>query len=274
MADTKISALTAGAPALVTDELAAARSGANRKLTVKDLLAAPRVHSVTKNITPAGTTTWYRLGSFPAGSDGQFVDLRVLCKRVAGNGLQHFNVRLSKTTFGSGSGVTAEFSGLGLFISGGTYCIPEIRIVDAGLLGATHIDARFGDTSEYNVYLQSVDHIPVGDASLEFDVDANLTSQGTAAAGHTLDPQTTLRAFYNVNQGGWLWRVTTAGSVVPGTAALATTATDGFGYLPTCAGTPTGVPTTFTGRAPAVVDTTGSKLWVYIGGAWKSATLA
>ncbi len=37
MADTKISALTAGAPALSTDELPVARSGANRKLLVSDI---------------------------------------------------------------------------------------------------------------------------------------------------------------------------------------------------------------------------------------------
>jgi hypothetical protein len=64
------------------------------------------------------------------------------------------------------------------------------------------------------------------------------------------------------------------GSFVMGTAALATTATSGFIYTPSCAGTPTGTPATFTGRTPLIVDTTGSKLWVYLGGAWKSTTLA
>jgi hypothetical protein len=63
------------------------------------------------------------------------------------------------------------------------------------------------------------------------------------------------------------------GSFVIGTAALATNATDGFLYVPTCAGTPTGVPTARTGRSPLVVDTTNSKFYAYIGGAWKSATL-
>lgn len=38
MADTKISALTAGAPALSTDEFPVARSGANRKLLISDIL--------------------------------------------------------------------------------------------------------------------------------------------------------------------------------------------------------------------------------------------
>ncbi len=58
-------------------------------------------------------------------------------------------------------------------------------------------------------------------------------------------------------------------------AALATTATSGFLYIPTCAGVPTGTPsTTYTGTAPMVVDTTDSKLYIYIGGAWKGTVLA
>lgn len=57
-------------------------------------------------------------------------------------------------------------------------------------------------------------------------------------------------------------------------SAVATSATAGFTYLPTCAGTPTGTPaTSVTGAAPMIVDTTNSKLYVYIGGAWKGCLL-
>lgn len=62
-----------------------------------------------------------------------------------------------------------------------------------------------------------------------------------------------------------------AGSVILGSAALATTATDGFLYIPSCAGTPTGVPTAVTGRAPLVIDSTNNKLYFYSGGAWRDA---
>lgn len=65
-----------------------------------------------------------------------------------------------------------------------------------------------------------------------------------------------------------------AASFVVGKAALATNATDGFLYLPTVAGTPTGTPTSQTGTVPVLIDTTGSKLWARIGGAWVSVTLA
>lgn len=65
----------------------------------------------------------------------------------------------------------------------------------------------------------------------------------------------------------------TSGNVIINTAALATNATNGFLYIPTCAGTPTGTPTSYTGRAPIITDTTNSILYVYVGGAWKGAAL-
>lgn len=61
------------------------------------------------------------------------------------------------------------------------------------------------------------------------------------------------------------------GSVVVGTAALTTTATDGFLYVTTCPGTPTGVPTAQTGRSPIQIDSTNHKLYFYSGGAWRDA---
>jgi hypothetical protein len=61
------------------------------------------------------------------------------------------------------------------------------------------------------------------------------------------------------------------GNVVCNNAAIATTATDGFLYVPSCAGTPTGTPTTKTGRVPIVVDTTNHKLYFYSGGSWRDA---
>jgi hypothetical protein len=66
-------------------------------------------------------------------------------------------------------------------------------------------------------------------------------------------------------------RIPAAGGMVVGPAALATSATDGFLYVPTCAGTPTGTPTTQTGTAPIVVDTTNNKLYFYSGGQWRDA---
>jgi hypothetical protein len=65
--------------------------------------------------------------------------------------------------------------------------------------------------------------------------------------------------------------IPSAGGLVIGTAALATTATDGFLYIPTCAGTPTGVPTAQTGTVAMIFDTTNNKLYIYDGG-WIGGT--
>lgn len=53
-----------------------------------------------------------------------------------------------------------------------------------------------------------------------------------------------------------------------GAGALGTTATDGFLYIPSCAGVPTGTPTTKTGFVPIVADSTNNKLYIYSGGSW------
>lgn len=67
-------------------------------------------------------------------------------------------------------------------------------------------------------------------------------------------------------------RITGAGNVVAGgSVALATNATNGFLYVPTCAGAPTGTPTAITGMAPIVVDTTNNKMYFYSGGQWRDA---
>ena len=89
---------------------------------------------------------------------------------------------------------------------------------------------------------------------------ADLGVIGSGDAGITFDYGGTERA-----------RIPAAGGMVVGTAALATTATDGFLYVPTCAGTPTGTPTTQTGTAPIVIDTTNNKLYFYSGGQWRDA---
>jgi hypothetical protein len=67
-------------------------------------------------------------------------------------------------------------------------------------------------------------------------------------------------------------RITSDGNIVAGaSAALATNATNGFLYVPTCAGVPTGTPTAISGMVPIVVDTTNNRWYFYSGGAWRNA---
>ncbi len=66
-------------------------------------------------------------------------------------------------------------------------------------------------------------------------------------------------------------RVDNNGNVVVGTGVLATNATNGFLYIPSCAGTPTGTPTAYSGRVPLVWDSTNNILYIRSGGSWKPA---
>jgi hypothetical protein len=61
------------------------------------------------------------------------------------------------------------------------------------------------------------------------------------------------------------------GNIALGEAALATNATAGHVFIPSCAGTPTGTPTTKTGRLPVIIDSTNNKLYFYSGGSWRDA---
>lgn len=65
------------------------------------------------------------------------------------------------------------------------------------------------------------------------------------------------------------FQITNAGNLICNTAAIATTATDGFLYIATCNGTPTGTPTSFTGRVALIYDTSAHQFWIYDGGGWK-----
>lgn len=76
----------------------------------------------------------------------------------------------------------------------------------------------------------------------------------------------------NLNSGQTI-TATILGSVVLNSAAISTSATDGFLYIASCAGTPTGTPTTKTGRVPLVYDSSNNKFYVY-NGSWKAVTLS
>jgi hypothetical protein len=65
--------------------------------------------------------------------------------------------------------------------------------------------------------------------------------------------------------------IDTNGSITVGAGSVATSATNGFLYVPTCAGTPTGTPTAKSGYAPIMVNTTNNKLYFYSGGQWRDA---
>jgi hypothetical protein len=68
---------------------------------------------------------------------------------------------------------------------------------------------------------------------------------------------------------------TMVNSGVIGQGTLANNATTGFGYLPTMAGPPTGIPALQSGSVGCVYDLTNHKLWIYDTGtsAWRGVVL-
>ena len=113
----------------------------------------------------------------------------------------------------------------------------------------------------------------VGDAGTYYPV-----AQIAAAKNSGSDTVRASNLIFSVSPDGTtapaeILRVSATGNIVCGTAAVATTATDGFLYIPSCAGAPTGVPSTYTGQLPIVYDSTNNKLYLY-NGSWKGVTLA
>jgi hypothetical protein len=107
-----------------------------------------------------------------------------------------------------------------------------------------------------------------------YDAAAQIIGEVDGTPGSGTDMPGRLRFLTSANATATLterMRIDNAGNVIVNTAAIATTATDGFLYIPSCAGTPTGVPTAYTGLVPCVVNSSANKWYFYSGGAWRDA---
>lgn len=109
---------------------------------------------------------------------------------------------------------------------------------------------KFNGAVSWNMNTPNVNQLTFGDKNSRNQV---VFTQGSSSA-------TAISDFNSI--------VRSDSSVVVGKAAIATDATDGFLYVPTCAGAPTGTPTSYTGTVPLVFDTTNHRLYVREGGAW------
>ena len=108
------------------------------------------------------------------------------------------------------------------------------------------------------------------------DYDCRLIRDGAANGNFIIDNLGT--GLTEIKQGGisgmhiqrGVTTTTETNLIVGRPSAIATNAADGFLYIPTCAGAPTGTPTAYTGKAAIVVDSTNHKLYFY-DGAWRDA---
>lgn len=190
--------------------------------------------------------------------------------------------------------VTAVQSAGGQFYTDATFIVRNTSTPTKGLYCWYNVTDSAGHISSVNqgvaftkLALQSsglggigIGRIPSGDYPCEINTNGGtntrqivireLSSQSQICAANS--PLTVYLPLM-VDGSSLLLNTSSSGSVVIGSAALATNATDGFLYIPSCAGTPTGTPTTYTGRTPIVYDTSNNKIYVY-NGAWKSVTLS
>ena len=166
-------------------------------------------------------------------------------------------------------GLNSNTSNMGMFIylnnSVGTrVSLNKSRSTTIGNQGAV----VNGDDIGYLDYNASDNSHFLASAQIKASVDQAVTAGQGFVAGRIVfltSPQ---------NAGGLLeaMRIDSNQNVVHGTAALATNATNGFTYIATCAGAPTGTPTAYTGRVPMVYDTNNHKFWIY-DTAWKGIVL-
>lgn len=129
-----------------------------------------------------------------------------------------------------------------------------------------------------NLYIPSTGWINWnGDTYLYRDAANTLAQRNTTTAQEFRVYGTTTGSKYASmkHDGTNAFFVPTAGQTAFASAALATSATAGFLTIPSCAGTPTGVPASIpTGQVPIVYDSTNNKIAVYNGGWKQTAALA
>ncbi len=222
-------------------------------------------------IQPTGTTaatTWSTSGTIiganvVSGFAGNFLDFH-----VAG-GASLFNVALNGSVTGNslnGNNFvvanvgSVQWNGRGIFTS------PNVGIIQ---LGATDAASPVAQTLRVQSVVAGTSNIAGVDWTEKASVGTGTGAGGkrifqTAPAGSTGTAQNTLVDALTLTAPA----INMQPSVVIGNQALATTATDGFLYIASGAGPPTGVPTAFTGRVPLYYDSTNDQLYIYQT-AWK-----
>ena len=192
-------------------------------------------------------------------------------------------------TIGGASAGAGTFTTLsaGAITGSGILSIDDVTDTSSGTTGSIHTDGGLGIAKKLYVG----DQVNINPGSVTNDViigvnggnalygsislNGDLTASGKVGiTGGNNDDNLYVDA---ATGGGHVFRVgesatsvefDTNGNVVVNTAAVATTATNGFLYIPSCAGTPTGTPTAKTGRTALVYDSTNNLLYANDGGGW------
>ena len=158
--------------------------------------------------------------------------------------------------FGSNSGVNSKGNfnvGVGVGCVTGTTGTGNISLGYLSGFGLTT-----GDQNIFIGYQNTVHGITTGNYNVL--LGGQITGLSSALSNNVIITD---------GQGNRLIRKDNFGNQILGSESLlSTSATDGFTYIPTCAGVPSGVPTSITGKTAIVVDSTNGKLYIYTGSAW------
>lgn len=297
MADVKISALPpASTPLAGTEVLPIVQGGTTDKVTVADLTAGRAVAAATLNVDANSASSAVRITQTGAGN-------ALLVEDEANPDATPFVVDASGNV---GIGTTTPAVPLNVVVNSAS---PAVRITQTGAGNALVVeDEANPDATPFVVTATGTVGIGVPSPISQLDVNGTITSRAAGGEGGQLSLANPDNATIGMNvdvstpdngrifslrnnftfqlgqlggTGGAIsfntsalerMRIDSNGNLIAGgSAALATNATNGFLYVPTCAGTPTGVPTAITGMAPIVVNTTNNKLYFYSGGAWRDA---
>lgn len=135
----------------------------------------------------------------------------------------------------------------------------EINVLRTGGTEETVTPTPTGTVGGLNAYgYDGTNYAP--SASIQF-----ITTEpfGATTRGTYINFRTTPTGSATTGDSGF---IAPSGSWASGRPSLATNASTGFLYIPTCAGVPTGTPESISGRIPLVADTSGGKIYAYLGG--------
>lgn len=284
-------ALTTGAKTgfTFTENIAATNGlGAQFLVDISTIAASTanpfRIRSRTLDVITVGNTGAVAINSrAPSTGNGNALDLR------AGNSISN----------GDGGDITLLAGAGNTSGTGGTINITAGAGIGGGLAGGINITGGIGNNGG-NIVISSGQGTNTNPSSVSIIAAAsavasngdggiiNVTSgaagntstnnggpitiaSGTGFSGGTIivragvatQPSGLSNIFLQTSGGNTRLTLDKSGNVVIGTAALSTTATNGFLYIPTTPGVPTGVPTTFTGCSALTVDTTNNRLYGY-----------
>lgn len=177
---------------------------------------------------------------------------------------------------GGGVGVVVASTGALVFSSSGVTANatdPAIKFIAAGVCAAVNVTDT--NPTAFRVYGTSTGPKYVelrhnGTTGFVTAVGSGSSLNLEAQAGNNLNLGDTGGAKWTLNNTNNRLVAQSNYGFAHGTSALATTATEGFFHLQSCAGAPTGVPASIpSGQIPAIYDSSNNRIYFYTGGAWR-----